>query len=148
MQGCDLNAVFSKWRPLTLFDLPVLVQAAIILCCLGCAIFGITEVPTDGVEFDTGDLTESGTAESSPMHDSTQAAPLGSPYEYVPPSTSSRPDSSGVDPELGQRGKNRPSPSSGRISAPSKSTQPVDLLDDFEKVPKPDRQESELHELD
>jgi hypothetical protein len=33
-------------------------QAGIILCCLGLAIFGITEVPTEGVEFDTCDFVE------------------------------------------------------------------------------------------
>mmetsp|Transcript_32720 Transcript_32720/g.48453 ORF Transcript_32720/g.48453 Transcript_32720/m.48453 type:complete len:586 (-) Transcript_32720:287-2044(-) len=32
---------------------PILFVAGMILCIIGCAIFGITEVPTDGVEFDT-----------------------------------------------------------------------------------------------
>merc|ERR1712151_666931 len=36
---------------------PILFVIGIILCCLGCAIFGITEVPTDGLEFDTGEYS-------------------------------------------------------------------------------------------
>jgi hypothetical protein len=32
-----------------------LYQAGTILCCIGCAIFGITEVSTDGVAFDATD---------------------------------------------------------------------------------------------
>jgi hypothetical protein len=31
-------------------------QAGSFLCCVGCAIFGITEVPTDGVAFDASDF--------------------------------------------------------------------------------------------
>uniref|UniRef100_A0A7S1UVB4 J domain-containing protein n=1 Tax=Grammatophora oceanica TaxID=210454 RepID=A0A7S1UVB4_9STRA len=37
---------------------PLLTMAGMILCCIGFAIFGITEVPTDGVEFDTGEDTD------------------------------------------------------------------------------------------
>jgi hypothetical protein len=33
----------------------LLCQAGTILCCIGCAIFGITEVSTDGVAFDATD---------------------------------------------------------------------------------------------
>eukprot|EP00548_Thalassiothrix_antarctica_P013770 CAMPEP_0194166812 /NCGR_PEP_ID=MMETSP0154-20130528/2319_1 /TAXON_ID=1049557 /ORGANISM="Thalassiothrix antarctica, Strain L6-D1" /LENGTH=675 /DNA_ID=CAMNT_0038877587 /DNA_START=57 /DNA_END=2084 /DNA_ORIENTATION=+ len=35
---------------------PVLFVAGMILCIIGCAIFGITEVPTDGIEFDTAQV--------------------------------------------------------------------------------------------
>lgn len=56
------------------------------LCCLGCAIFGITEVPTNGVEFDTGELSDSGTQETSPT-----AGTFVGGVSYVPP---------GVHPDL------------------------------------------------
>jgi len=57
---------------------PLLFIAGLILCCIGCAIFGITEVPTDGVEFDTGQETD---VEQAP------AAPVGTHYEPPPSAT-------------------------------------------------------------
>lgn len=57
-------------------------QASLILCCLGCAIFGITEVNTDGVEFDTGDTDEI----SHPQeNDVPLTMPLAANDEYIPP---------------------------------------------------------------
>lgn len=58
------------------------------LCCIGCAIFGISEVPTEGINFDIGDFAymnaEAGTAPSPGT-----AAPSNgkSPNQavYVPP---------------------------------------------------------------
>lgn len=106
---------------------PFLFVAGIILCCLGCAIFGITEVPTDGVEFDAADLSETPTAESSPVN-----APQSA---YTPPDAA-------CDPELGVQ---RPE----KTETTTSSSKPVDLLDDYEHVNKPpEKQESELHELD
>lgn len=64
-----------------------------ILCCLGCAIFGITEVRTDGVEFDTGDAGIDASQDISPP----AAAHLGAYYGYASP----RPvEESFVHPEL------------------------------------------------
>jgi len=59
---------------------PMLLVAGIILCCIGCAIFGITEVPTDGVEFDTEGFTDDAELPNSP---SSPLKPI-----YVPPSES------------------------------------------------------------
>jgi hypothetical protein len=41
------NALISSTYPL---------QAGLILCCLGCAIFGVTEVSTDGIDFENTDF--------------------------------------------------------------------------------------------
>ena len=68
-------------------------QAGVILCCLGCAIFGITEVPTDGVDFDTGDFTLGATGGSVPAQATTQpyvappAQATTEPYVAPPPPT-------------------------------------------------------------
>jgi len=48
---------------------PFLISAGIILCCVGLAIFGITEVPTEGVDFDTGDFVAVNTESSQFMSD-------------------------------------------------------------------------------
>ena len=53
-------------------------QASLILCCLGCAIFGITEVSTDGVEFDTGEGGLDPSQDISPP-----GAHLGAYYGYA-----------------------------------------------------------------
>jgi Transmembrane Fragile-X-F protein len=78
---------------------PFLLSAGIILCCLGLAIFGITEVPTDGVEFDTGDF---GSAESS---------------EYVP-----APGTATIDPELGGQGADTAPQTSGLVTPAATTT--------------------------
>jgi hypothetical protein len=77
-----------------------IMQAGIILCCLGLAIFGITEVPTEGLEFDAGDFVIDGSAES--------AESLASPFVgYTPPvagaeqSTKNNIVFPDADPELG-----------------------------------------------
>jgi DnaJ domain/Transmembrane Fragile-X-F protein len=61
-------------------------QAGLILCCIGCAIFGITEVPTDGIHFDDPSFSymnaaETGTAAPNGVHPT--APPTGQP-ETVP----------------------------------------------------------------
>ena len=53
-------------------------QVGIILCCIGVAIFGITEVPTDGVDFDTAHSVDG----------DVEAPPAATAYDPpVPPST-------------------------------------------------------------
>lgn len=65
-----------------------------ILCCLGCAIFGITEISTDGVEFDTGDASQDAAAPP--------AAPLSTCYDYAPPNAAAETFAdSEPDPEIG-----------------------------------------------
>lgn len=97
-------------------------QAGIILCCLGCAIFGITEVPTDGVEFDTGDYADTSV-------DAGAAAPVGTNYQ--PPATeeSSTEPEPVPDLEAGNPSSNTPVV----VPTPAQSSQPqapvVDLLD-------------------
>jgi hypothetical protein len=108
-------------------NLPFSIQATLILCCLGCAIFGITEVSTDGVEFDTGEAT--GSIDASEDISSPQAACLGVNYDYVPPRPA---EQSFVDLE--------PDPEKGilkpNVIAPSREllTAAADLLDDSKKV--------------
>jgi len=60
---------------------PFLTIAGILLLCLGCAIFGITEVPTDGVEFDTADF---GFVAGAAPAGSTEM-PQTSSVNYAPP---------------------------------------------------------------
>ena len=72
---------------------------------MGCAIFGITEVPTDGVEFDTGDQPGEGSPGEPPIipvH--TQAAPQqsSSPYIPHPHAAAGEGPSGGLDPERGE----------------------------------------------
>jgi hypothetical protein len=55
LQGAGFSAVW--------IISPFLFVVGIILCCLGCAIFGISEIPTDGVQFEEGDFGESGNAD-------------------------------------------------------------------------------------
>jgi hypothetical protein len=57
-----------------------------LLCCIGCAIFGITEVSTDGIHFDAASdfaytNAEAGTGAAPPSH----GASIPSPPVYVPP---------------------------------------------------------------
>ena len=80
---------------------------------MGCAIFGITEVPTDGVEFDTGDFA--GDTSSEP------AAPLGT--NYAPPATNEESST-----ELEPFGDEIPPP-----VAQATESDVVDLLDDQER---------------
>lgn len=123
-------------------------QAGIILCCLGCAIFGITEVPTDGVEFDSGD-EETGHSWNFPQTDPPpvpvpQSQPTSSTANhYSPPSQENANAAGGWDPEKGEArksfiGDNRPPQSPAVVipeSKPAEQTQqqqakdPVDLLD-------------------
>eukprot|EP00934_Nitzschia_sp_Nitz4_P008218 Nitzschia sp. Nitz4//scaffold221_size33835//7947//9732//NITZ4_007850-RA/size33835-processed-gene-0.20-mRNA-1//-1//CDS//3329542554//8208//frame0 len=59
---------------------PFLAAACLVLSCLGCAIFGITEVSTDGVEFDTGDY------ENESAHTDDPEASMAASSNYNPPS--------------------------------------------------------------
>jgi hypothetical protein len=119
------------------------------LCCLGCAIFGITEVPTDGVEFDTGELSDSGTQETSPT---AGTGPAG--VSYAPPS---------VQPDL-EKGETA-APTSATATPtiqeplqphdePPPSQPPADRLDNVEQGNPKNVDElnvslwSEIHELD
>ena len=83
------------------------------MCCLGCAIFGITEVPTDGVEFDSGDQEAGWHAPAGPQSDPpvipvppTKSSAPASNTQYNPPSQGSTTDKTGVwDPERGEARK-------------------------------------------
>lgn len=97
---------------------PFLCGASIMLCCLGCAIFGITEVSTDGVEFDTGEGVGENTMD---------AAPMGS--NYTPPRNEDPSNQAEPDPEAGSSQESiPPPPEETTTQAPV-----VDLLDDPEK---------------
>lgn len=91
-------------------------QASIILCCLGCAIFGITEVPTDGVQFDTTDYSVDNLEAGA-------ATPPGTNYN-PPPEEQTTPQDA---PSMDEVNDVLPPP-------PTQQTSPiVDLLDDQER---------------
>ena len=69
------------WHPYSHFLLfHHYLQAGLILSCLGCAIFGITEVPTNGVEFDPADFAYTNAEEGTAPPTTAAATPI-----YVPP---------------------------------------------------------------
>jgi hypothetical protein len=128
----------------------------LILCCLGCAIFGITEVPTDGVDFDTGDFGGESNAESI---SSPPAAPTGT--NYAPPlgnddstATASASATSDPDPEKGEGTMGDSESKMQVIPEPAAATAPaLDLLDDYEQGNPPKQTPSAadqggIHELD
>ena len=133
-------------------------QAGIILCCLGCAIFGITEVPTDGVDFDTGDFDE---GDAHDVEEGSVAAPVGTHYE--PPQTEG--SQSGNSPEAqssnietgstteiqqGTADENQNGTQGQQHSLVTASGPPVDLLDDSEQGKKAEQEVAtgELNDLD
>ena len=118
-------------------------QAGIVLCCLGCAIFGITEVPTDGVDFDA-----SGYGYSSTNNAGQPAAPTPTAAPYIPPTSSSadvatEQPAATLVPSTGQ--------GDSEILPPTVETAPVDLLNDVEQGQISAPQETkagEFHDLD
>jgi hypothetical protein len=68
-------------------------KAGIVLCCLGCAIFGITEVPTDGIDFDSGEhigpFGYTAATMAGGMSVSSSSMPAKSETVYAPPVPSS-----------------------------------------------------------
>lgn len=70
---------------------PFLCVASLLLCCIGCAIFGVTEVPTDGIDFDSGDFAyvnaEAGapTQPSTPQQQQPDTPQTGPVYVPAPP---------------------------------------------------------------
>lgn len=145
---------------------PCLMVAGIILCCLGCAIFGITEVPTDGVEFDTGDHANEDNSADPPIIPVAMPGAVASTQPantaYNPPPASE--GGTAVDPEKGEgrtsfvssAGVADPSPAPSIPTPPPQSqppqaqTQPpVDLLDSNPTAaPKTDTLCGSIHELD
>ena len=127
------------------------------MCCLGCAIFGITEVPTDGVDFDTGELSDSGTCES-PMHAAASATTGTAAYVPPPPEAApaEAPQTSTPDVEQGQTASESTSTTIPKPAQPQpEPAQPpaADLLDiDIEQGRASENQDSamqtSLHELD
>jgi len=111
-------------------------------------------VPTDGVDFDTGTLSDSGTADS-PLHAATAGAAA-----YVPPSANAQTaaassTTSTSDVEQGQATTTAPNTTSTTISEAAQSqpsqSPPVDLLDVEQGKPaenKDSAMQSSLHELD
>lgn len=156
-------------KQVSLFHL--LVQAGIILCCLGCAIFGITEVPTDGVEFDSGDQETGhdwGASQTEPpvipvSH--AHAASVATSNQYNPPAQGDAVDSSsgGWDPEKGEARKSfiektenksfqSPAvviPDSNSAAQPQQAhSTPVDLLDSASPAPAPQNSNEASFDLD
>jgi len=118
---------------------PVLIIVGMILCCIGFAIFGITEVSTDGVEFDTATSID------------VEAPPTPA---YTPPQEAVRPPAGGnveLSPTNSTKASNTSSATASPPSAapavlipqpPPQPVQPPDLLDD------PPNVKPELNELD
>lgn len=104
---------------------PFLFIAGFILLCLGCAIFGVTEVPTDGVEFDTAQYGYSApTTGEDPQKPSTpNPVPNGSIITPMPPQSPTAPVVSPFAPP--------PAAAAPIIVPPSQQEQqqPIDLLD-------------------
>ncbi|KAG7346150.1 chaperone DnaJ domain containing protein [Nitzschia inconspicua] len=116
---------------------PFLFAASIILCCLGLAIFGITEVPTDGVGFDPVDFVVEGSGESlDGGTTSLTSVPPGN--SYAPPTTTAETSTAATDettdPELG-----------GQPQPPSRTVQDVLIQDN---QPFGSQPSAELCELD
>lgn len=115
---------------------PFLLIAGIILCCLGLAIFGISETPEDAELFNTtvafGGETEPETANSPII-----------PTDYAPPSTNEASESE-EDTELGEGANNTSSiqPTAAGTEKPAGSA-PVDLLDTV-----PSKEQTDMQDLD
>lgn len=104
-----------------------------ILSCLGCAIFGITEVPTDGLEFSSAEGFNYSKAEEGNAPAGQTSVPI-SPV-YIPPPPASTPTAASA-PITQQQ------PSTGG-HAPVLETSTTNGLD-----AKPSAPAGELHELD
>lgn len=118
-------------------------QAGIILLCLGLAIFGITEVPTDGVEFDTGEFGGGSNVDSS------VAAQPGT--HYTPPAAEDSSTEHEPDPEMGEGTMgNTETPNAPSEVVNETTPQAVDLLDDNPQgdEAKTTTEASALHDLD
>lgn len=137
---------------------PFLFIAGIVLCCLGCAIFGITEVPTDGLDFDTADFggpvaaAAAATTPSGPG-DATPAAATGSDHIYVPPppsaSTGAAPSDVNNQNDMTRTSSSPPTATSQPIGdAQQTQGATVDLLDDNHDQRPSSSQQGEIHELD
>mmetsp|Transcript_2559 Transcript_2559/g.3631 ORF Transcript_2559/g.3631 Transcript_2559/m.3631 type:complete len:596 (+) Transcript_2559:218-2005(+) len=127
---------------------PFLFSASVILCCLGCAIFGISEVPTDGVDFDTGELSGDSNTETDNVNPS---VPSGA--NYAPPSGAGQ-SPSAPDLESGEgRTANTSEGTAEMVGASSNTPEqqttstPVDLLDDYEQGSQPSTAQG-ISELD
>jgi hypothetical protein len=119
---------------------PFIFLAGIILCCLGFAIFGITEVPTDGVGFETGDFVVDGSAESL---ESTPSPSATAGAENVVKGGNDATDAD--DPELGKPNEE----SSDLEPSPVPSIQPVQQArSSIEEGSRQEVTEAELHDLD
>eukprot|EP00977_Amphora_coffeiformis_P005715 scaffold1211_cov169-Amphora_coffeaeformis.AAC.14 len=121
---------------------PFLFVAGIILLCLGCAIFGVTEVPTDGVEFDTATYGYSGpTAQSATTTNTPEAAPApnrteptqpGDPPIITPMPPNEPQMATYAPPSSGAAPTNAISVTQGPVIVPPAVQQPVDLLDNVQ----------------
>jgi hypothetical protein len=115
---------------------------------LGCAIFGITEVPTDGVDFDTSDYGYSSTNNAGQPAPPT---PTAAPYIPPPPPSAdvaTEQPAATLVPETGQSDSNT---GSSAIPPPTVDSAPVDLLNDVEQgqsSPPQETKSGEFHDLD
>jgi len=108
---------------------PILFVASMVLCIIGCAIFGITEVPTDGIEFDTAQVESDVESPVERTQSSRFTAPVAQytpnhPHAYAPAAAAQSASPAVV----------MPTPPTNVHSAPAKqptsSISPPDLLDD------------------
>ena len=107
------------------------------MCCLGCAIFGITEVPTDGVEFDVSDFAYTN-AEEGKATPGTTTSPV---YVPPPPEQQQQPPAPAVAPIIPLVQEPVAAPP---VEAPKETTTTDPLAGTEEAQP----QEGELHDLD
>lgn len=123
------------------------------LCCIGCAIFGVTEVSTDGIDFETGDFpyqnAEEGKMPTAAAGAAPPAAAAAAAPAYVPPPPQPEPTPpvAVTEPEpVVSQPENEPTTTAGApaVDEPSRAEAPVDLLDE-----EAGKESSEvIHELD
>lgn len=114
---------------------------------MGCAIFGITEVPTDGVDF---------ASDFGYTNADTPAQPMAAPYAPPPPNTTSaepitldQPATSAAtitDPKSAKASQTAVNHAKTVIPPPQEAT--VDLLGDNKQERTPQANQGEINELD
>jgi DnaJ domain len=122
---CKLNgAGFSSLWIIS----PFLFVAFVILTCLACAIFGITEVPTDGVDFDHmasdfGYATATSTSPAGKTAASEGATPTATNYAPPPSSTTTTAAPSNISGRISSNFNNNQNQANVVIPAPPRETE-------------------------
>jgi len=105
-----------------------------LLCCIGCAIFGVTEVSTDGIDFETGDFAYQNAEEGkAPGTGTSEATPAASQPVYVPPPPSApQPDTTTQEPVSALAEPSVPETTAAAevsgVEPPSQQEAPIDQL--------------------